>query len=178
MIPADTADRLVKLLPRLASEHDGEVVATARAIGRTLAAAGMDWHALAAAVTGKGSAAPFDFDAWTRNAAASRPRPEPKPRPAPDAPEAPANKSGYPLWGTSRSEPWCVVAQHCLQLDWTIPKASGGKFLTKAERDRLKRLAGQWGLVTNADAGWLEGIITRCHAARDRWRSAKQTAAA
>jgi hypothetical protein len=40
-IPTATLDRLAKLLPRLASEHDGEVVATARAIGRTLAAVGL-----------------------------------------------------------------------------------------------------------------------------------------
>ena len=38
-----------KLIPRLASDHDGEVVATARAIDRTLKAAGADWHDVAAA---------------------------------------------------------------------------------------------------------------------------------
>ena len=43
--------RLAALLPRLASESDGEVVATARAIGRQLRRAGADWHALAEAVT-------------------------------------------------------------------------------------------------------------------------------
>ena len=42
--------RLSRLLPLLGSDKDGEVVATARAIGRTLASAGTDWHALAAAV--------------------------------------------------------------------------------------------------------------------------------
>ena len=39
-----------KLLPRLASPHDGEVVATARAIERTLRSAGRDWHDLAEAI--------------------------------------------------------------------------------------------------------------------------------
>ena len=39
--------RLRKLLPRLASNHDGEVAATARAIERTLKSAGHDWHDLA-----------------------------------------------------------------------------------------------------------------------------------
>ena len=43
--------KLAALLPRLASDCDGEVVATARAIGRQLRRAGADWHALAEAVT-------------------------------------------------------------------------------------------------------------------------------
>jgi hypothetical protein len=38
------AERLVKLLLMLSSNHDGEVVAAARAIGRTLKDAGADWH--------------------------------------------------------------------------------------------------------------------------------------
>ena len=44
------APKLDKLLPLLASDKDGEVVAAARAVGRTLAAAGLDFHDLAAAV--------------------------------------------------------------------------------------------------------------------------------
>src|SRR3712207_1633638 len=43
--------KLVKLLPRLATEQDGEVVATVRAIGRTLRSAGLDFHVLANALT-------------------------------------------------------------------------------------------------------------------------------
>lgn len=39
--------KVARLLPLLASDRDGEVVATARAIGRTLAAYGQDWHDLA-----------------------------------------------------------------------------------------------------------------------------------
>jgi len=45
---APVALKLAKLLPLLASDKDGEVVATARAIDRTLRAAGLDLHALAA----------------------------------------------------------------------------------------------------------------------------------
>jgi hypothetical protein len=41
---------VAKLIPRLASPHDGEVVATARAIERTLRGAGLDLHALAKAL--------------------------------------------------------------------------------------------------------------------------------
>jgi hypothetical protein len=42
--------KLSKLIPMLATEHDGEVVATVRAINRTLKAAGMDFHALVEAL--------------------------------------------------------------------------------------------------------------------------------
>ena len=45
------APKLAVLVPRLASDHDGEIVATVRAIRRTLAGAGADLHDLAAAVT-------------------------------------------------------------------------------------------------------------------------------
>jgi predicted nuclease of predicted toxin-antitoxin system len=42
--------KVVRLLPLLASDHDGEVVATARAIDRTLKSAGLDLHDLAQAM--------------------------------------------------------------------------------------------------------------------------------
>ena len=44
------APKLEKLLPLLASDRDGEVVATAAAITRTLKRAGADWHDLAKAL--------------------------------------------------------------------------------------------------------------------------------
>jgi hypothetical protein len=44
---APVASKIAKLIPLLASHHDGEVVATARAIERTLKSAGLDLHALA-----------------------------------------------------------------------------------------------------------------------------------
>jgi hypothetical protein len=46
-IPAETRSKLAKLIPRLASNHDGEVVSTRNAIARTLKAAGTDLHDLA-----------------------------------------------------------------------------------------------------------------------------------
>ncbi|GJE19541.1 hypothetical protein AIGOOFII_4292 [Methylobacterium marchantiae] len=46
MIPHSIQPKLIKLLPLLASEIDGEVVSTVRAIGRTLSAAGVDFHDL------------------------------------------------------------------------------------------------------------------------------------
>lgn len=50
---APVADRLGKLLPRLASDHDNEVLATVAAIKRTLEAAGADLHDLTAALTAR-----------------------------------------------------------------------------------------------------------------------------
>jgi hypothetical protein len=45
------AAKLSALIPRLGSSFEGEVIATVRAIERTLAAAHQDWHDLARAVT-------------------------------------------------------------------------------------------------------------------------------
>ncbi len=42
--------KLERLVPRLGSDSDGEVIATVRAIGRTLAGSNLDWHDLAAAL--------------------------------------------------------------------------------------------------------------------------------
>lgn len=51
MAALDTiAPKLSKLIPRLGSNHDGELVATVRAIRRTLEGAGLDLHALAEAI--------------------------------------------------------------------------------------------------------------------------------
>jgi hypothetical protein len=50
-LPPAVAGRLSKLLPLLSSDKDGEVVATARAIQRTLAAADLDFHSLAATLS-------------------------------------------------------------------------------------------------------------------------------
>jgi hypothetical protein len=47
-LPITLIPTLSKLIPRLASNHDGEVVATVRAIERVLKSAGRDLHDLAA----------------------------------------------------------------------------------------------------------------------------------
>lgn len=47
MIARALAQRVAKLVPLLASDKDGEVVAAARAIARTLGTAGTDLHDLA-----------------------------------------------------------------------------------------------------------------------------------
>jgi hypothetical protein len=48
---SDLATKLRLLIPRLASDADGEVVATVAAIRRVLAAEGLDLHDLVAALT-------------------------------------------------------------------------------------------------------------------------------
>jgi hypothetical protein len=63
MTPA-LARRLGKALPLLGSPEDGEALAAARAVGRILEAAGMDWHgfaALVAAETKRQAAPAFTF---------------------------------------------------------------------------------------------------------------------
>src|SRR3712207_11061 len=44
------ASKIARLIPHLASEYDGEVVATVRAIERTLKGSGFDFHNLADAL--------------------------------------------------------------------------------------------------------------------------------
>jgi hypothetical protein len=48
---APLVPKLVRLIPRLASNHDGEIVATVKAIGRVLESSGLDFHDLAHAVS-------------------------------------------------------------------------------------------------------------------------------
>lgn len=43
-------EKLARLIPRLGTTFDGERLATVAAIERTLRNAGLDWHALAAAI--------------------------------------------------------------------------------------------------------------------------------
>lgn len=62
------APRLAKLLPRLASPHDGEVLATVAAIRRTLEGAGLDLFALAEAI-GEASPKRHTIDSWADLAA-------------------------------------------------------------------------------------------------------------
>jgi hypothetical protein len=50
-LPAPIVQKITAILPRLSSPFDGEVVASAKAIGRTLESAGFDWHDLAARIS-------------------------------------------------------------------------------------------------------------------------------
>lgn len=181
MIPREIAAKLAKIIPRLATEHEGEMVAAVGAISRTLAAAGLDWHAIAKVIEGSGWSsedtlgdAAFQTFRWSgfQDFEASREDPavDRRQRPDPDAPDARSRRAGLPIWGVQKIEPWWIVAGHCLQFDHATPKAFGGKSLTKPEKERLRAVQGH-GPVTNSDADWIETTITRCHAARDLWRT-------
>jgi len=64
------APRLRKLVLMLSSDHDGEVIGAARAIGRALKDAGADWHDLVKALTAPTVTEytppppPYDFEDW------------------------------------------------------------------------------------------------------------------
>ncbi|MFE1603337.1 hypothetical protein [Methylobacterium sp. ID0610] len=176
MIPLPTAQKLAKLIPLLASDQGGEVVATARAIGRSLSAAGLDLHALAAFIeetsarAAEAARSPLDnidfnaiFAQWDQEKAEK-------------APAAPSKRGGLPIWGTSQIASWDQVVEHCLALDWAIPKVEGGRFLSKADRARLKIFRSWRNRPTNADAEWIEGVLNRCHEVRDAWRNRKTAA--
>lgn len=49
-VPATIAPTLAKMLPRLGSSFDGEIVATVKAIERVLKSSGSNWHDLATLV--------------------------------------------------------------------------------------------------------------------------------
>ncbi|MGU3387227.1 hypothetical protein ACLBYG_22145 [Methylobacterium sp. D53M] len=123
---ADLAEKLSKLIPRLATDQDGEKVATVHAIQRVLNAAGLDFHDLAAELTKPSydhapmfDGPPFGF-AW---------RP-PKPKPA--------SKGLNDEDGVFR--PWNQVVGEILERHETIPKRYGGKFLTKEQVQKLERI--------------------------------------
>lgn len=180
MVPREIAAKLAKIIPRLATEHEGEVVNAVGAISRILVGAGLDWHVLAKVIEEAGSpqAAPFDLSEaadFDPGQAASQRRQ--KPKSDPDAPDAASRRGGLPIWCTKKIEPWWVIAGYCLQMDWTLPKAFGGKSLARADKDRLRSVQ-RLGTVTNADADWIESIVARCHAARDAWRARDRKAAA
>ena len=188
MIPAEVATKLAKIIPRLATEHEGEVVATVGAISRTLVGAGLDWHDIAKVIEEAGCTPdimlnssvtqPFSWSGFQDFAKDGKdPATGPKAKPDLDAPDQPSRRWGLPIWGVKKIEPWWIVAGYCLQLDRTIPKAFGGKQFTKADKDRLRAVQGH-GPVTNADADWIESMVTRCHAARDAWRVRDRKAAA
>jgi hypothetical protein len=53
---------IARLIPRLASPFDGEVVATARAIERAFISQKLDWHDVAAAVTAQSPPAQWNYE--------------------------------------------------------------------------------------------------------------------
>jgi len=74
------------------------------------------------------------------------------------------------LWDSQQVEPWNRAAGYALTIEWTMPKAFGGRFLSKTERDRLKEFE-KSAPVTNADAAWIEGVVALAQKAAETWRN-------
>ncbi|MCC0808558.1 hypothetical protein FPV16_20505 [Methylobacterium sp. W2] len=166
MIPHSIQPKLIKLLPLLGSENDGEVVSTVRAIGRTLASAGTDFHDLTdslvrAKVVNKplSSAEGFNY-ADTYREAAFDGRDDTHPR-------SPSRRFGLTVWHPEQVIPWWEVAKHCITESKALPRKVGGKFLRPDEFVLLKRIEAHEFWPTNQDASWLETIVARLHQARD-----------
>jgi hypothetical protein len=91
-IPASISARIAAILPRLGSNHDGEVIASVRAMQRILASANLDWH---------------DLTATFQSGAATAPTlpSQKKGRPCPKEPRAPRWKT----LGAERRASWLVA---------------------------------------------------------------------
>ena len=57
-LPAPLVDKLGRLIPRLASDHDGEILNTVAALRRTLKSSGRDLHDLARSLVPSSAQAP------------------------------------------------------------------------------------------------------------------------
>ena len=55
---------VARLIPRLGSPFDGEILATVRAIERTLKSQKLDWHDIAAAVTAQAPPTQWDYEPY------------------------------------------------------------------------------------------------------------------
>ncbi|WP_019905676.1 hypothetical protein [Methylobacterium sp. 77] len=166
MIPHSIQPKLIKLLPLLGSDIDGEVVSTTRAIARTLASAGADFHDLTESlVRAKVVNAPlpsgdgFNYaDAYRQ--AASDGRNDIHPR-------SPTRRFGLTIWHPEQVIPWWEVAKHCITESKALPRKAGGKFLRPDEVALLRRIEAHEFWPTNQDASWMETIVARLHQARD-----------
>lgn len=177
MIPPHVSDKLTKLIPLLGSDNDGEALGAARAIGRTLQAAGLDFHALANRIR-PGSAevhrvvyrdVPYATPDYNYADAFRRARP---PVSIHEPADALTRSFGLPIYCEERLAPWWDVAQHCLKLSRMIPRKHGGRFLRDFEIKILEDIAKGSRSPTNAQASWIETVVARCHQARDADRRA------
>lgn len=167
MIPAAIVERLAKLIPMLASDKDGEVIATVRAIARTLETGGSDFHALASSLTrarvvaapaASGSGAAYSYADFHKQAASVGGDP--------DNADALSPKFGLPIYAPEHVSSWFEVVRHCLDLDRKIPKKHGGRFLRDFEVKLLTDILQGLRWPTNANASWIETVVARCHQAR------------
>lgn len=179
-IPSEIAERLEKLILLLGSSNDGEALGAARAIDRTLRSAGLDFHALAASVRPGAAEAPrivyrdvpyatADFNYADALRRARPPVSEHEPA------DALIRSFGLPIYTKERLAPWWDVGRHCLELNRTIPRKHGGRFLRDFELKIIRDIASGARTPTNFQASWLETVVARCHQARDAERRAGAT---
>lgn len=88
---AECAAKVAKMIPRLASDHDGEVVATVKAIVRVLESGGATLHDLAAAIEPRRAGDLYDDLRAAAAATMKTPRPEWKRHGPPRRPPDPTN---------------------------------------------------------------------------------------
>ncbi|KQQ23702.1 hypothetical protein ASF53_05085 [Methylobacterium sp. Leaf123] len=178
MIPPDVSDKLTKLIPLLGSDNDGEALGAARAIGRTLQAAGLDFHALADRVRPGAAEVPRivyrDVPYATPHYNYADSFRQARPPVSPHEPADALTRSfGLPIYCEERLSPWWDVGSHCLTLNRTIPKKYGGRFLREFEVAIIRDIVRGVRTPTNAQASWLETVVARCHQARDAQRRAE-----
>jgi len=128
MTDQDLRRRVALLIPRLASDFDGEVVATVKAIGRALTGERRDWHWLADIIREPGQADP-----------------------APSQKRAPQPKRTTPM------SDWRKVLRHCelygigclserdIEFVSTIAR-SKPKYLSPAQQEWLGDIAARLGM--------------------------------
>lgn len=177
MIARSLAQRVAKLVPLLASDKDGEVVAAARAIARTLGTAGTDLHDLADTLNRMQTVS----EARPASEATTSSRTSPSPawnyanefrraEPVggdPDHPNAMTRRFGLPIFRQGEVGSWQEVCQHCFTLNRSIAKKHGGRFLRDFEVELLNQIMRGQRWPTNANAAWIETVVARCHQARD-----------
>jgi len=126
---AGIAEKLGKLIPRLASDHDGEITATVAVIGRTLATARLDWHDLAQRV------AQPSFDEVMATSAPLQPsRPTWPPPASPSKTPAASQKPGRE---PARWPTWAIMTRF-ERLAW-MDAIVGAADLMNARKPRLSR---------------------------------------
>jgi hypothetical protein len=178
MIPTNIADRLEKLIPLIGSDNDGEALGAARAIDRTLKGAGLDLHALASRIGLQATEAPrvvyrdvpYATPDYNYADAFRRARP---PVSIHEPADALTRTFGLPIYTEERLAPWRDVGRHCLELNRTIPRKHGGRFLRDFELKIVRDIASGARTPTNAQASWLETVVARCHQARGAERRAR-----
>ena len=135
---SDNLAKLRQCLLLLSSEHDGEVVAAARAINRLLGSGGKDWHWLAASI---GGGEPADWEARVREAYEL------------------GRKSAQRSGGRQDVTDVDAFEDHQAAAEWLFD--NHGSRLRDKERDFLETMLTWSGWPTEKQAHWLSSLCRR-----------------